>query len=65
MSTDNNEAAPWNGVLGGGNAAPCAEKPMTAKEIASGLTMVGLAAYGITAISRDMANLVGNKIHKR
>jgi len=65
MSTDNNEATAWNGVMGGGNAASCAEKPMTGKEIASGLTMVGLAAYGITAIGRDVASLVEKKIHKR
>lgn len=61
MATDNNEATAWNAGLGGGNSPTCVEKPMTPGDVAAGVTLVGLAAYGITAIGRDIGKLITKK----
>lgn len=51
LSTDNNEATAWNGVMAGGQPAPCANE--SSRAVTTGLAVGGLASLttGLTALA--------------
>lgn len=50
MATDNNETTAWNGVLGGGNAAPAPEKCSVSKTEALVYSSIGTAVGFISGL---------------